>query len=94
MIHYHAECTDPLYQKFTSNKIRVYIFCYKLDLTIACFLILTIAHLLIIAPDNATVSLPKMGRYGIPDPIWQQIGRKTLKTTTKLGVIPLTESQQ
>ena len=28
------------------------------------------------------------------DPIWQHTGIKTLKTTTKLGVILLTESQQ
>ena len=36
----------------------------------------------------------KMHRYGIPRPIWQQIGSKTLTKTTKLGVILLNESQQ
>ena len=32
--------------------------------------------------------------YGIPEPIWQQIGCKTLTTTTKLVLILLRESQQ
>ena len=35
-----------------------------------------------------------MHRYGIPQPIWQQIGSKTLATITKLDVIFLTESQR
>ena len=44
-----------------------------------------------------TTSSTQLHRYGIPQPIWQQIGHvgsKTLTTTTKLGVIRLTESQQ
>ena len=40
-------------------------------------------------PNNRTTSSPKMHRYGIPEPIWQQVGRKTLTTTAKLGTILL-----
>ena len=36
MIQYHTKCNNPLYRKFTSNKICCYIFCCKLDLAIAC----------------------------------------------------------
>ena len=125
-IQYHAKCNNCLYQKFTSNKIRFYIFCCKLDLSvtfplvpwircgawldlflifalfltlvIAYFLILTTenfhTHLSVIAPNNATISSTKMCRYGIPVPTWQQIGSNTLTTTTKLGVILLTESKR
>ena len=32
-----------------------------------------------------------MHRFGIPDPMSEQIGSKTLKTATKLGVILLNE---
>ena len=35
-----------------------------------------------------------MHRYGIIQPIWQHIGSRTLTKPTKLGVIPLAESQQ
>ena len=46
----------------------------------------------VIAPNNVTTSSTKMHRYGIPQPIWQQIGSKTLTTpTTKLEVIRLTD---
>ena len=48
----------------------------------------------ITAPNNVTTSSTKMYRYGIPQPIWQQIGSKTLTATTKVGVILLTNSQQ
>ena len=33
-----------------------------------------------------------MYRYGIPQPIWQQIGSKTLITTTKVDIILLTRA--
>ena len=41
-----------------------------------------------------TTSSTKIHRYGIHQPIWQQIWNKTLTTTTQLGVILLTGSQQ
>ena len=50
-------------------------------------------HLSVIAPKNVTTSSTKMHQYGIPRPIWPLIGSKTQTTTTKLGVIILTESQ-
>ena len=34
-IQYHTKCTNPLYSKFTSNKISVYIFCCNLYLVIS-----------------------------------------------------------
>ena len=51
-------------------------------------------HLSVIAPNNVTTSSTKMHRYGIPLPIWQQIGHKTLTKTTTLGFIPSAKSQQ
>ena len=48
-------------------------------------------HLSVIERD---IFFIKIHRYGIPQPIWQQIWSKTLTLSSKLGVIPLTESQQ
>ena len=41
-----------------------------------------------------TSSSSKMHRYGMPQPIWQQTGRLTLTTSTKLSFILLSEGQQ
>ena len=40
-IQYHTKCTNPLYPKFTSKKISVFIFCCNLQLVIAYALIPT-----------------------------------------------------
>ena len=97
-IQYHTKCANPLYPKFTSKKISDYILCCNLYLVITYVLIWpqtnVHTHLSVIAPNNVTTSSTKMHRYGIPQPIWQQIGNKTLTKNTKLGVIPSAESQQ
>ena len=102
-IQYHAECINPLYQNFTSNRIRVYyillqtwpghcLFSYS-DHRKSLSPIYQLLHLI-----TQTISLPKKTEQichtWYPDTIWQQMGSKTLTTTTKLYVILLTESQQ
>ena len=47
-------------------------------------------HLSVMVSNNVSTSSIKLHSYGKPEPIWQQIGSKTLT----LGVILLTESQQ
>ena len=88
---------QPFYLKFTSKIFCVFIFCCSLYLVIAYAMSLTtdkcLHPLSEDAPNNVTASSTKMHQYGIPQPIWQQIGGKTLATTPKLDVILLTESQ-
>ena len=95
-IQYHTKYTEPLYPKFTSKIFSVYIFAATFTWSLHMFYLSpqtsVHAHLSVIAPNNVTTSSTKMHRYGIPQPIWQQIGSKTLTYTTKLGLIPLADT--
>ena len=97
-IQYHTRCTNPLYPKFTSKNFSV--FYYLLQRLPGHCLCSNSDHRQVFTPifsvsvpNNVTVSSAKITRYGILQPIWQQIGSKTLTTTTKLGVILLNESR-
>ena len=94
-IQYHIKCANPLYPKFPSNKISIYMFCYNLYLVIPYVLIpITdkcshpfISHCLKLCD---TFCNKKKHRYGIPEPIWQRIDSLTLTSISfskKLAVV-------
>ena len=91
---YEKSTTPNVATRFTKNSqakhLLYYVFCCKLHLVIAYILILTLErfhiHLSVIAPNNATMFSTKNVQIWHTQANTQEVGGKSLTTTTKLGV--------
>ena len=100
MIQYQAKCNSPLYQSSQAIKFAFTFVYFLLQTWPGLCLFSNSEYRKVFTPIYQSLHLKtwpffstKMCRYGLRDPIWQQIGSKTLTMPTKLDVLILTESQ-